>query len=418
MITIDVFIISLIFIIFGLISKKIEKSSITAPMVFTLLGLLLSKDLLNVISLNVDNKNLKTFAELTLILVLFSDSSRIHFSSIKKDHNIPIRLLTIGFILILSFGASVAFIVFPKFDPYSCFLIAAILTPTDAALGHNIFTNTKIPIRIRQALNIESGLNDGLAVPFITIFMTLTAAMEKTGNIAIWGLFIIKQIGVGLFIGLIIGYLGGKSYKYFLKIKWMNTVFSRILTIALAVLAYSLANYFSGSGFIAAFIAGLTIGNTSKEITHPIHDFAAVEGQLFTLLLFFLFGVAIIPPMINNLNIQIILYAILSLTLIRIIPVFLSLINTRLKWQTKLFLGWFGPRGVASIVFALLVLDSTNIFYKQEITNTVIATVFLSIILHGVTTRVGSIWYKNITKTKKLEEHKKVRECPIKYIHN
>lgn len=414
--TINFFIISLIFIIFSIFSKKFEKSIITAPMFFVIFGLIFGLKSLNFINISVEHSLLKIIAELTLVIILFTDASRIHFSTIAKDHNIPIRLLFISLPIMIVLGGIIAWWMFDILLIWEAVILSVILSPTDAALGYVVISSPNVPNRIRQALNIESGLNDGLVLPVLTIFFALSSVLDNV-NGKNWIIIILQQLIFGAFIGYLVGALGGKLYTHATNKKWMNTTFSKISTIALALLSFSLAVLIGGNGFIAAFIAGITIGNTSRKITIPIHDFAQAEGQIISLILFFLFGAVIILPAFDLITWKIISYALLSLTLIRIIPVFISLIGLNLKFESKLYLGWFGPRGVASIVFGLMTLENTFILHRNEIFLITTITVFLSIFLHGLTAVPFSNLYSIITKKnhKKLAEHKKVSELPLKF---
>lgn len=414
---IEVFlIISFIFIVYGLFSTVIEKGIFTAPLIFMLLGLIFGPQGLNWIKISIENGILRTIAELALVLVLFTDASRIHLTSIKKDHNIPIRLLLIGLPLTMALGILIAPSIFDFLNFWEAAIVAIILAPTDAALSHIVVSSRQIPVRMRQALNIESGLNDGIVLPFVIVVLSFASVIDRAEPISTWALVIFYQFFWGISVGLFIGYFGGKIYQIAYKKKWMNQTFKKISTIALALLAYSLSIFFSGNGFISAFIAGLTIGNASRDICKPLHDFAAVEGRLLGLILFLLFGAIIIGPILHQINWKIALFAFLSLTLIRMLPVAISLIGCHLKWESIIYLGWFGPRGIASIVFGLMVIESSNIVDKEAIFSIVMATVFFSIILHGLSGHIGAKWYeKKVKKMKKGPEQKSVSELPLRY---
>jgi NhaP-type Na+/H+ or K+/H+ antiporter len=415
-------IISLLFIFYGIFSSKIHKTIITAPMIFVLSGLLLGSDALGVLNINVESKVVRIVAELSLVIVLFSDASRFHLKRLLKDHNIPVRLLSIGLPLTIIFGSFLGFVCFKNLKIVEVILIGLILSPTDAALGHSIISNKGIPVRIRQSLNMESGLNDGLVLPIFIIFLSFADIAYDSLNFDKWILLIFTNLFVGAIVGLTTGFFGGKIYELAHKKGWVTPVFGKIITIALAILSYSLSILLLGNGFIAAFITGLTIGNTSRSICKPIHDFAAIEGQFLTLLLFFLFGLAVAGPIIMSITYMHVIYAILSLTIIRMIPVFISLIGCKLKWETIVYLGWFGPRGLASIVFSLMILEENDLPHQGDIFAIATTTILFSIFLHGISSYPGSRWYEKITKTKgktkKLEEDKKVTPIPIRYHHN
>lgn len=410
-------IISALFYFFSLFSKKMQTSICTPPMIFTSLGLILGRDVFNLIDFNLSNQLTRIVAELALILVLFADASRISIRKVIKDHNIPIRLLTIGLLLTFGCGFFVAYQLFPVFSLWEAALLSAILCPTDAALIHHVVSYKKVPMRIRQALNIESGLNDGLMVPIIIGLISYVSVVEKTLSVTEWTSFLFKQISLGVLTGVFVAYVGGKLYGFSYKKQWINKIFQEISAIAIALLAYTLAEILNGNGFIASFIAGITIARIAKPICQSIQEFTAVQGQLVELLLFFFFGLSFVGPVLSQMSIEIFIYSLLSLTLIRIIPVFISLAGCKLRFETKLYLGWFGPRGIASIVFAFLVIEKIPTMQGNLIFTVGCSTILLSIFLHGASTILGSKWYAKKQRHAKAE-NKLVTELPIRIPHD
>jgi len=292
-------------------------------------------------------------------------------------------------------------------------VLAVILAPTDAALGLAVINNKKIPVRIRQTLNIESGLNDGLALPFLLIFISLAEMTFKSVSISYWFLFMVLQVVVGPLVGFIIGYVGGKLITYASNTNWMNHVFQDLSALGLSILAFAVAEYFHGNGFIAAFCCGLAVGNFARSICQCLYDFAEAEGQLLSLLIFLIFGAVMLPKAIEHFSVTMLLYAILSLSLIRLIAIAISLIRVKLRWRSILFLGWFGPRGIASILFGLLVLEKSHVPHSQLIINIVTLTVALSVFVHGITAYPVSKWYgERLIKNKPLAEFVSVSEMP------
>ncbi len=283
--------------------------------------------------------------------------------------------------------------------------MAAILAPTDAALGQAVVNNPRVPVRIRQSLNIESGLNDGIALPIILILISIAGIEDNDKTASYWIKFTAFQVILGPIAGIAVGYIGGKLVTWSSKKDWMSREFQDISALGLSLLAFSVAELIGGNGFIAAFAAGLTIGNISKSICSCLYEFGEAEGQLLTLITFMIFGAFMVLPELGNLNWQIVIYAVLSLTLIRMIPVAISLFGLRLKVPTILFMGWFGPRGIASILFALLLIEESGIANGNEIFSVIIMTVFLSVFAHGITSVPLSEWY-----AKKIEEFKHARK--------
>jgi sodium/hydrogen antiporter len=282
-------------------------------------------------------------------------------------------------------GALLAYLVFPEIGWGAAALIATILAPTDAALGLAVVTNKAVPVRIRRALNVESGLNDGIAAPLVTLFIAIVAAEEDLGDTA-WGLEALKQIGLAIVAAIVVGYLGGKLLAFANERKWTSDVFDQIAILALALLAYQGSVAIGGNGFIAAFVGGILFGAATRQrLAEPV-QFAERIGLSGSFLLWSIFGALFVGALLtDDFSPQPILYAILSLTVIRMLPVAIALIGTHLRPTTLAFMGWFGPRGLASVVFTLLALeeiepgDSSGVLLQ-----TAAWTILLSVILHGI----------------------------------
>ncbi len=410
-----ILILSLTVLFFSLLSNKLHGTIITLPIAFTFTGFLLGPDFLNLIDIPLSSGLIRFFAEVALILVLYSDASRIKLNSVQKHHNIPIRLLLLGLPLTVILGSGIAKVLFNNFSWFEAALLASILAPTDAALIHTVVSYQKVPIRIRQALNIESGLNDGLMVPVIIGLLSFINTSIESLSINKWLLFLFMQITIGIVVGIFVGYFGGKIFESRIKKRWMNKLFEELFAIAMAFFTYSLAQTLNGNGFIAVFVCGLIVGKTSKALCSQINNFAAAEGQLLVLILFFFFGSSFLGSVFATISWKIFLYSILSLTIIRMAPVFLSILGCKLKFETFFYLGWFGPRGIASIVFTFLMIEQIESSVATMIFSTAIATIFLSVFLHGITSLPFSKWYAKKLYTKKgNEEDRKVSEMPTR----
>jgi NhaP-type Na+/H+ or K+/H+ antiporter len=367
------------------ISRRIQGTLITLPMVYTLLGLLLGSRVLDVVKLTPESEIVELIAKLTLILVLATDASRINLRMLVKDHSLPQRLLGIGLPLTMIFGTLLAAVMFGVLKFWEAAIVAIILAPTDASLGMSVVTNPKVPVRIRQTLNIESGLNDGIAMPFLLFAIALALAEEMPSLTGDWLLFAAGQIVFGIVVGVIVGYLGVKFIERGHKTGWMSPEFEKISALVLALLAYVAAEPLGGNGLIAAFCLGATIGNVPKSTeAEELREHVEIEVQLLMLLTFIIFGAVLLPPVLDQTTGTIVLYAILSLVLIRPISVAISLIGTKTRPITTLFLGWFGPRGIASILYIFIVIETEGIKGYQLIYNIVMMTVLLSIFAHGI----------------------------------
>ena len=372
-----------VFFAFSLVSKRVQGTIITPPILFTVGGFCLARLLADTAGLSYNEGGLHVLAELTLILVLAADASQISFDELKKQKAIPVRLLLIALPLIMLTGAVVAHTVFP-IGWYEAALIAAILAPTDAALGASVLADKTVPSKIRQGLNVESGLNDGIALPAVLFFACfLNIAHQSTDEN--WLIFLSLQVIIGPIAGMVVGWVGGQLIALASKKGWMTSEFQGIAAIALAVIAFAAAEICHGNGFIAAFVAGLTYGNLHVHYSKFLHEFTETESQFLAYLTFFLFGALILPEAIHHMDGRTVLFAILSLTIVRMLPVFISMIGLGLRLPTIAFMGWFGPRGLASLLFALLVLEDLQVEQAEFIQTVVATTVLLSVILHGIT---------------------------------
>jgi NhaP-type Na+/H+ or K+/H+ antiporter len=295
------------------------------------------------------------------------------------------RLLGIGTPLTIALGTATAALLLTDLTLWEAAIVGTVLAPTDAALGQAVVSNPRVPVRVRQALNVEAGLNDGLSTPFLALFLTLAVAEEELQPASYWLRFALEQIGFGVLVGIGVGLAGGWLVSWASKRRWMTDSFQRLALLALALIAWALADQVGGNGFIAAFVGGLAVGPTVERVGEQLIPFTEADGQLLNLSVFFIFGVLVIG-LIRPLSWEVVLYVLLSLTLIRMLPVALSLIGTHLRIISVLFMGWFGPRGLASIVLGLIVVAEAPQLAGRDVLELVVAlTILLSVLLHGVT---------------------------------
>jgi len=373
---------------YALVSRRLETTPVTGPMVFVGFGLLIGSGGLDLVDIGMREGAVRGLAEATLVLLLFTDAIRIDLRLLRGQIQLPARLLGLGLPLTLVAGTVLAAWLFSDLTIWEAALVAAILSPTDAALGQAVVTNVRVPVRVRQALNVESGLNDGLMLPVITVLLALAAAdgdLETPGH---WVRFATEQIAYGVLVGAAAGYVSGRLVREFAGRNWMEGAFRQLATLATGVGAFALAEAVGGNGFVAAFVGGLAFGAAARDYCDGIYDFVEDEGQLLALLTFLFFGVSLAGPALDELSWQIAAYALLSLTVVRMIPVAIGLAGTHLKPPTVAFIGWFGPRGLASIVFGLSILEEADLPVADDLFLVVIWTVLLSVVLHGV----SSVW--------------------------
>jgi len=378
-------VIALAVCVFAAFSRKAERSPLSPPMFFVAIGFLLGSEGLGWVHLDVDAEAIHVLAELTLVLVLFTDAARIDLTCLRRERSLPTRLLGIGMPLTIVAGAAVAVAVLPGLGWIEALLLAAILAPTDAALGQAVVSNPLVPVRIRQSLNVESGLNDGIALPLVLVFASLAGAREEAGDASYWLRFAALAVTLGPLVGAAVGFIGGRIVAWGTRSGWINDPFQRLAGLGLALLAFGAAELVGGNGFIAAFVAGLTLGNTARGVCTCLYEFGEAEGQLLTLLVFLVFGAAMLPEALPHATGAAVLYGLLSLTVVRMLPVAVSLLGTGLRPTSVAFLGWFGPRGLASILFALLVVEEGRLESGPFLVAVVVLTVLASTFLHGLT---------------------------------
>ncbi|REK05910.1 MAG: hypothetical protein DWQ36_15490 [Acidobacteria bacterium] len=374
--------IALLVLAYGLLSRRLASSPITPPLFFAAGGLVLGAGGLGLIGMEGNEQVVHLFAELTLILVLFSDAAMIDAGELRRDFAIPLRMLAIGLPLLVGLGAVAGLWLLPELGWYGAGLLAAVLAPTDAALGQAVVTRPSVPLRMRTTLSTESGLNDGLALPLVLVFAACSAARGED-ELLPWVGFAGRQLVVAALVGVAVGLLGARLLDAAIERRLITGSFVRLSGLALAVLAYGASEALGGNGFIAAFVGGFAFGNTSSCDQEPMREFSEAEGELLTLITFCLFGALFVVPAAHLWTPAVFLYALLSLTVIRILPIALSLIGTGLRLPSLLFLGWFGPRGLASILFALLVVDREGVPGSEQVFAVVVLVVAASIVLHG-----------------------------------
>jgi len=349
-------------LLIGAVSKRIRDTVITLPMLYVLFGLLGGLVFTDHIELSFEDPVVHTISSLALMLVLAIDGSRIKLSSFSRDHNLPVRLLLIGLPLTIAIGTLLGVAMFKGMEFWAVAILAVILTPADGDLAVRAFENLKVPVRIRQALNIEGGVDDGFAMPFLLLFISLAISMNQGYPRGYFVLFAVTHILSGVLAGLVMGYLGAKYIDWGDRSGWMSSRYQKIGWLALVILTFLLSEELGGNGFIATFVFGLISASVmSKSEIDTLDEFAEAENTLLMFVTYMIFGMVMLAPTLKHITPPMIIYALLSLTIVRMLPVAISMIGTKLQPITVLFMGWFGPRGIASILYILVVLETEEI---------------------------------------------------------
>jgi NhaP-type Na+/H+ or K+/H+ antiporter len=375
---------------FALIAKRLSSTVLTAPMIFIGLGVLFAES--GLLPSAEAEGSLHIVAEVALIVLLFLDAAQIDLQALRRGHVWPSRMLMIGLPLTVILGTLAAWPFLPGWPIVALALVASILAPTDAALGQAVVTNAAVPEQSRRALTVESGLNDGLALPVILLFASL-AAQAMTPDSTNWLLFGAKQLILGPLVGIAAGSVGGYALIFAQKRGLTSETFEGIGAVALAGAAYLGAVQVGGNGFISAFVAGLCFGNVLKGRCKFVYEFTESEGQLLTWSAFFLLGLALVPEAVTHLTPPMLALILISLFVVRPVAIWLSLIGTDASPATRLFFGWFGPRGLATALFALLILSKVDHDLAEPILVLAVNAVWISALLHGMSATLGAKWY-------------------------
>jgi sodium/hydrogen antiporter len=388
-------------LVFGwaLFSGALARRNVTGPLIFATAGYLLGNPDWGPLPVDVDASSIHLIAEVTLALLLFTDASRVNVGELRADASLPVRLLGIGLPLSVIAGAVIAGMLLDL--PWGLALfVGAALAPTDAALSVQVINDERIPMRLRRSLNVESGLNDGIVTPIVTVGLAVAASQlgHTTETVSIEFGTALRELGVGVVIGALLGVAGAVALNRATRRGWIAPGGRRLAALALAVSALAVTLALDGNGFIAAFVAGAAFGAFADRQALDLertNELPELGGELLALVVWFLFGATLLPIAIGHLDGPVVLYALLSLTVVRMVPVASSMLGAGLDRPTTAFLAWFGPRGLASVVFALLAIEELG--GTDEATKVagaaVALTVAASILLHGLTAGPGGRRY-------------------------
>ena len=386
--------VALLILAYTLVAVRLDRLSISAPILLVTAGALIGPAGIGVVDAPATSEPFRVLAELTLALLLFTDASTISLREAGRIAWLPGRLLAVGLPLTIALGALLGWLMIPALGVGFALLVGSILAPTDAALSLPILLDRAIPVRVRRAINIESGLNDGIATPFVTLSLAIAAAEETSGT-QHWLVTAGIEIAVAVVVAIAVGGVGGRLLVGARARGWASVGSESLAVVALAILAYAGATAIGGNGFVAAFGAGVAF-RTATAQSEPSVEFAEAIGLGASYVIWLLFGVALVGPVVAaGFDPVFVAYAALSLTIVRMAPVALALVGTPLRRDTVALIGWFGPRGLASVVFLLVAFDELGRDNPATtaLVGVVTWTVLLSVFLHGLSAVPVGAWY-------------------------
>lgn len=389
----DIVVIGVSIVLYALVSRRLSGTFVTAPMVFVAIGITLGPRLLDVVDLPIGTGNLGLLAEVTLTLILFTDASAIDTHRLRYEDEMPTRLLGLALPLSIVVGSGTALLLFPELMVFEAVALAILLAPTDAALGRTVVADERLPSPVRQGLNVESGLNDGVCVPLLVsavAFAKLEEAPSFDGEILV---DLVRELMIAIGIGAILAAAVAVLVQWSSRREWLDHSWAVFIPLLTAVVAYVATTEAGGSGFIAAFIAGLVYGRILGSDAHQSTEVTEDLGRLLSAVTFFIFGAVLVSSSIERLDIETVAYAAASLTVVRMLPVAVALLGSGAARPTKRFAGWFGPRGLATIVLTLTVVEGSGLSGATRIADVATLTVLLSVFAHGATAAVLSDRY-------------------------
>jgi sodium/hydrogen antiporter len=373
---------------YALVSRRLAGTWVTGPLVFTLVGLVVGVEGLDILSVGPSIDGIKLVAEVTLALVLFSDASRLDLTRLRQEIGLPARLLGIGLPLSILLGAGLGALMFPGLLVAEALVLAVLLAPTDAALGQAVVSDPRLPTDVRQGLNVESGLNDGICVPLLVAAIALVdieTSPSRRGEVLV---DLVKEASIAVVVGVVAAGVIAVMLRASERRGWVDPLWARIVPLSVVAIAYPVTAGLHGSGFIACFVAGLVFGGVIGPRVDEATELVEEAGSLLSGVTFFFAAAVLLGPVLTRLSASMVLYALVSLSVVRMLPVALSLIGIGVSTATKAFTGWFGPRGLATIVFTLTVVRDAELPAAGTVVDVAAITVALSIVAHGVSAPV------------------------------
>jgi NhaP-type Na+/H+ or K+/H+ antiporter len=378
-----IFVLLAVVLAWALVARRLARLSITTAIAVVIAGMLLTAGSHPVIIIDLDTKIVERGVELVLAILLFVDATEVPGSALVRERRVLTRLLVIALPLSLAFAWLAGFALFSERDAWLLAVFAIIVVPVDLAPAVAIVRDRRVPERLREIMNVEAGLNDAIAAPLFLFCLAGASATHAPAAQALEDAVpaILVAVGVGGAIGLV----GATALGWSFRRNWTEPSSLRLGVAALPVMSYVLAIPLGGNGFIAAFVAGLLFALRDQDLPHEALQLTEDIGTLLSLCVWFVFGRAVDQVLDAGVRVEVVVYAVLALTVVRIVPVVLALWGSTISRVEAVFLGWMGPRGLASLVFGLLAVEALHGEPGALTAQVMVITVLLSVIFHGAT---------------------------------
>ncbi len=382
-------IVAVVLLVTALASGLVERAPLSFPIIFLGLGFLFGKGGLGLIVLDAHSPALEAVALISLSLVLFLDAVNLQIDELRADWYVPVLTLGPGTLLVIVGVAGVAYLLIGT-TPLQSLLLGAILASTDPAVLRDVIRDERIPRAVRRALSVEAGMNDIVVLPIVLILIALLNA--EGGSLRDWALFLFRILVLSPLVGLTVGgvgaYLMGKTDAYF-KIR---REYQALYGIGLVLAAFAAGQLVDGDGFLASFFAGLAITLFNVSLCDCFMEYGEVTAEMLMMLAFVLFG-AVLSGLLGTIPLLLPLaLAIIALFLIRPLSLGVVLLRAKMSPLARAYIGWFGPRGLNSLLLALLAVQAhvPGAEYLLAVTGVVVV---VSVVAHGVSTTPLSAWY-------------------------
>ena len=386
----EVFAFGVVLLVAVLVSGFAHRTILSTAVVFLVGGYLLSSDVLGIVSVTTDDPVLAEFVDLALFTVLFTDGMLLGFRDLRTSWRLPGRALLLGmpltFLLLTLFAYTLFDLTWAE-----ALLIGAVLSPTDPVFASAIVGRQEVPLRLRRMLNVESGINDGLALPVVVIMLTII------GGESIHYDELILEVLLGIAIGIAVPYLALRLERT--NLFSAELVYEPLNTFAIGLLVFSLAELTHANPFLAAFAAGITVSTVAPRFRDAFHHFGELIAELLKLAALFLFGALITFSFVTDIGWAGLVFAVLLLAVSRPLVILLVLIHSRLTWREKIAAMWFGPKGFASVAYGLLILGTPvhNVDFivndREFIFHVIAIAIVISIFAHSSTDVVVADWF-------------------------